>query len=134
MEIIDAFKWTKDAYYTILGISLAPFFTCILSALRGYFQGMQWMGPPASSQIIEQIMRVIMGVGLTYLLVPKGIDYAAGGASFGAVAGAVGGLAWMLFYYSKGKIPYPKEQNSASYRKIIIEILLIAIQFPSGMQ
>ncbi len=36
------------------------------------------MTPTAISQILEQIGRVIVGVGLAYILIDKGIEYSAG--------------------------------------------------------
>lgn len=130
--IIDSLRWSKDAYYSLLGISLAPFFTCALSAFRGYFQGIQDMTPPAASQIIEQIMRVIFGVGLAYLLLPYGIAAAAGGASFGAVAGSIAGLFWMILCYSKKRLRYLEKQPSSPAALILIEIFKIAIPISIG--
>ena len=53
--IVELLHWPKDAYYSIIGLSIAPLFVSIMSAFRGYFQGMQLMGPTAISQIVEQI-------------------------------------------------------------------------------
>lgn len=125
--IIELFKWNTEVYYSLLGIGLAPFFTCLLSAYRGYFQGFQYMTPPASSQIVEQLTRVILGVGLAYFLLPKGLEYAAGGASFGATAGAIVGLLFLMLIYSKNKLPYNKHEISQPSTKIFSEILRIAI-------
>jgi stage V sporulation protein B len=131
-QIIDLFNWNNEVYYSLLGICLAPFFTCILSVYRGYFQGFQYMTPPASSQIIEQIMRVVAGVGLAYLLLPKGIDLAAGGASFGATAGSIAGLLILIYYFRKNRMTYPKSQTSMSSGGILYEILRIAIPISIG--
>ncbi|MCX7885457.1 MAG: polysaccharide biosynthesis protein [Caloramator sp.] len=131
-EIIYYLRWSKDSYYSLLGISLAPFFTCVLSAFRGYFQGVQDMTPPAVSLIIEQIMRVLLGVGLAYLLLPYGIAVAAGGASFGAVTGSIAGLFWMILCYSKKRLRYIEKQSSSSSIVILIEIFKIAIPISIG--
>jgi stage V sporulation protein B len=131
-NIINAFDWSKDAYYSLIGISFAPLFTCLLSAYRGYFQGLQYMSLPASSQILEQITRVLVGVGLAYLLLQNGIAVAAGGASFGAAAGAAIGLLWLTHNYSKNKLVYPKEQQSRSLTEICFEMIRIAIPISLG--
>ena len=39
------------------------------------------MTPSGISQILEQIGRVVIGVGLAYFLFDKGIEYSAGGAA-----------------------------------------------------
>ena len=92
-------NWPQETYYSILGLAFAPFFVSIMSAFRGFFQGMQIMTPTALSQIVEQIGRVIIGVGLAYIFMSKGVGYAAGAASFGATAGAFLGALLLLFYY-----------------------------------
>ena len=61
------------------------------------------MTPSAISQIIEQIGRVIFGVGLAIFLLPKGIEYSAGGAAFGATAGAIIGGIYLYSKYIKDK-------------------------------
>lgn len=126
-NIIHTFNWSVDVYYSLLGISLAPFFTCLLSAYRGYFQGFQYMTPSAASQIIEQLVRVFIGVGLAYFLLPKGLDAAAGGASFGATAGAFIGLLFLIYVYRKNMVVYNIKDECKSGVSLFSEILKISI-------
>ena len=131
-NIIYYFNWSRQAYYSILGISFAPLLTCLLSTFRGYFQGLQFMLPTAISQIIEQLVRVFLGIGLVYLLLPYGIAKAAGGASFGAAAGAAAGLVLLLKYYSRNKLKYNRFEKSKDTTSILHEILKIAIPISLG--
>ena len=87
--IMSILEWRPEAYYSLIGISFAPFIISIMTVFRGYFQGLQNMTPSAISQILEQIGRVIVGVGLAIVLRPRGIEYSAGGAAFGAAAGGL---------------------------------------------
>jgi stage V sporulation protein B len=87
-QLLQLFKWHENSYYALVAISLAPIIVSVLNSIRGFFQGVQNMYPTAVSQVIEQLGRVCIGVGLAYILMPKGIQYAAGGAAFGATAGA----------------------------------------------
>ena len=87
--IVNFLKWDMKSYYALIGISFAPMMVSFVSIFRGFFQGLQNMTPSGTSQIVEQIGRVIIGVGLAYILLPKGIEYSAGGAAFGAAGGAV---------------------------------------------
>ncbi len=89
------------AYYAIAALAPALFFVTILSSYRGYFQGMQMMLPTGISQIAEQFVRVVTMVGFAYILLPRGLEFAAAGASFGAGPGAVAGLLVLLFFYWK---------------------------------
>lgn len=101
--IIGFLKWDSKAYYSIVGIAFAPMFISIVSCYRGFFQGLQNMNPTAKSQIIEQIGRVIVGVGLAYLLLPKGIEFSAGGGAFGAAAGGVLACIYLMSMFNKEK-------------------------------
>lgn len=97
-----AWNVLKDgrAYYAIVAVSPAIFLAALMSVFRGYFQGQQTMLPTAVSQVVEQIFRVTAVLFLAYLLYPRGLEYAAAGATFGAVVGGVGGLLVLtLFYY-----------------------------------
>lgn len=89
------------AYYALLALSPAVFFVTILSSFRGYLQGCQIMTPTAVSQIVEQLVRVITMLIFASWLLPKGLEYAAGGASLGAAPGAVAGLLVLIYYYWK---------------------------------
>ena len=89
--IVNLLQWDQKAYYSLIGISFAPIIISIMTIYRGFFQGFQNMTPSAISQIFEQIGRVVVGVGLAILLLPKGIEFSAGGAAFGAAAG---GACW----------------------------------------
>src|SRR5690606_24611637 len=62
---------------------------------RGYFHGRQRMGANGLSQIWEQILRVITSIILAYVLLELGygLAWAAAGASFGGVLGAVAAAA-----------------------------------------
>lgn len=99
--IINFVQWDMKSYYSLLGISFAPFIISIMTIYRGFFQGLQNMTPSGISQILEQIGRVVIGVGLAILLLPKGIEYAAGGAAFGAAAGGVIGASYLYEKYKK---------------------------------
>lgn len=106
--IITALKWDSKSYYSFMVISIAPIFVCIMCTLRGFFQGMQNMTYTGISQIVEQIGRVVCGVLFAYLLVPKGIEYAAGGAAFGTVVGGMLGSLYLMINYIRVRKEFPK--------------------------
>lgn len=119
---IRLLDWPQESYYSIIGLSFAPFFVSIMSSFRGYFQGMQIMTPTAVSQMVEQLGRVFIGVGLAYIYIDRGIGYAAGVASFGATAGAaLGALLLILYYLKAGKylIPSSSYKIQKSQEKIV---------------
>lgn len=129
--IIIFLKWDPKAYYSLIGISFAPIVISFVTIFRGFFQGLQNMTPSAISQILEQIGRVIFGVGLAVFLLPKGIEYSAGGAAFGATAGAVIGGTYLYSNYRKIKKQY-NVKKIKSNPEILNIILKIAIPISLG--
>ena len=96
---IDTFNWDPLAYRSIIALSIAPFFVCLISVVRGFFQGMQMMVYTSVSEILEQVGRVGVGVSLAiFWFRTRGVDWGAAGATFGAVAGAI--LAFVFLYIS----------------------------------
>ncbi|RKD20917.1 stage V sporulation protein B [Caminicella sporogenes DSM 14501] len=124
------------AYYSTLAIAPALFFVPIMSAFRGYFQGLQNMKPTAISQIIEQMGRVVLGLGLAFILLNKKLEIAAAGATFGATAGSFFGAIMMTYIYFKykksEKIKYTALEKRETTSEIIRNLLTIAIPITIG--
>ena len=89
------------AYKSVVVLAPTVFFVTLLASSRGYLQGWQRMTPTAVSQIVEQIFRVVTMIVLASLLMPWGLDYAAAGASLGALAGGVTGLIVLVYFHIK---------------------------------
>ena len=129
--IIKIFNWDFKAYYPLIGISIAPIVVSALTIFRGFFQGYQNMTPSAISQIIEQVGRVIFGVGLAIVFLPYGIEFSAGGASFGAVVGGIIAVVYLFIKYIRIK----RENNIGEIKTdahILNKILNIAIPISLG--
>ncbi|MBE6062560.1 MAG: polysaccharide biosynthesis protein [Clostridium butyricum] len=129
--IISFLKWDSKAYYSLIAISFAPFVISFTTIFRGFFQGLQNMTPSAISQILEQIGRVVFGVGLAILMLPKGIEYSAGGAAFGATAGAVLGGTYLFSKYRKVKKSY-RIKKIKTNTDVLNSILKIALPISLG--
>lgn len=129
--IVRFLQWDYRSYYSLIGISFAPVIISMMTVFRGFFQGLQNMTPSAVSQILEQIGRVVVGVGLAIFLLPKGIEYSAGGAAFGASAGGIMGGIYLAFKYHKVKKEYGIKKVKSN-PGILNKILLIAIPISVG--
>lgn len=130
-QIVKMLKWDYRAYYSLIAIAFAPLLISIVGAFRGFFQGLQNMNPTAVSQILEQIGRVIVGVGLAYLFLPKGIEYAAGGAAFGAVFGAFLSAIYLVFKYLSVRKEF-NEIHTKNDFNIMLKIIYIAVPISLG--
>ncbi|MCY6371970.1 putative polysaccharide biosynthesis protein [Clostridium ganghwense] len=130
-QFIKLFRWDENSYYSLIALSAAPIFIAIMSVFRGFFQGLQNMTPTAISQILEQFARVVVGIGLAVMLLPKGIQHAAGGATLGAAAGGILGGMYLISKYKKvrrefsiGKVKFNK--------KIMDTLLKLAVPISLG--
>lgn len=93
----------QRAYYSIMAMAPAVFFASVSSAYRGFFQGLQSMGPTANSEIVEQLVRVGTMLFFTPLLVPFGVEFAAAMANFGSVLGGIASVAVLVWTFRRNR-------------------------------
>lgn len=101
----------EDVAFVIRVISTAILIVPVLSVYRGYFEGHRFMEPPSISQVLEQIVRVLVilvGSFLALKVFRLSIKSAVGIAVFGATVGAVVGYIYLLKkkYNNKRKFKY----------------------------
>ncbi len=138
-DVIAHFVRNDKAALGLRAIAPALVFVPLFSSFRGYFNGRQNMVPTAVSEMSEQFVRVATGLTLAYLLMPKGAEYAAAGATFGASAGAFAGLLviWLIYTFNKA-LTYDDldagSRNEASSLTIAKELLVISIPIIIGSE
>ena len=134
------------AYYSIIALAPAVFFVTFLASFRGYLQGWQIMTPTATSEVVEQLVRVITMLVFADLFMPYGLAYAAGGASMGAGAGAFCALLVLMWFYRRLRRRLHAEieaqddsipQESASHiikrlLKLALPVSLTSLMLPIG--
>jgi O-antigen/teichoic acid export membrane protein len=109
-----------------------------IAMMRGYFQGRQLMSAGGISQIMEQILRVLVGVGLAIAVVAAGWGdrWIAAAASFGSFIGGIGALCVMIWYGRKlgrqdadevreGRLRF--ERSSLPFKSIYKEIFTMSL-------
>lgn len=138
-EVITAKLGNPDAALAVKAIAPALLFVPLLSSFRGYFQGRQNMNPTAMSEITEQLVRVFVGLFAAYSLMKIGFKEAAAGASFGASAGAFGGLLIMVaIYFLNRKVIHRKidihNKDVESTSIILKKIVAIAVPIIIGSE
>ncbi len=122
------------ARLSVAAISPAVLTAAVLSAFRGWFQGIEKMIVPALSQILEQLVKIITTLAFATLFMPKGVEYAAAGATLGAVVGATVAAVFVSFAYClQGNKWIVRErverggEADASYISVGLEIIRIAV-------
>ena len=122
--------------YAILTVAPTIFFTCIVSAVRGYFQGLSNMIPTAVSQIIEALGKLIFGLGLAWYLMGAGypLDVVVAGAIGGVTLGTVFSALFVICYALRHKDDEPLPQGTVcrSSREILRTLVKLAIPITVG--
>ncbi|WP_245726294.1 putative polysaccharide biosynthesis protein [Marininema mesophilum] len=122
----------------IQAVSFALLVVPLMSVIRGFFQGHQNMIPTAVSQVVEQAVRVMTILILSWWLMKTGagVVWAGTGAVFGAFTGAVAGLIILLFYWRQNRREWKKHSRIAkttpssfldSTRKVIRTLFILAV-------
>ena len=85
----------------VYALSPAVLLVCVTSAFRGYIQGHGNMKPTTVGQVLEVLVKVIVGLALAILFTRAGksLPVSSAGAIFGVTAGALAALAYMLLCY-----------------------------------
>lgn len=147
----------RDAAFCIKMIAPTVFFTSIVSAYRGYFQGRQNMYPTAASEVIEAFAKMAVGIVLalffTKMTVDSSLDkmvdlaarvvrtsseqtvLSATGAILGVTTGAVMSLILMMVVYAASKRKnrlVVLTDKGRSRRSILKELVAIAIPITIG--
>ena len=79
---------SREAHLSVAAIAPAIFFCCIISAYRGYYQGLGNMTPTAVSQVLESLFKLVCGVSFAAFLLKQGMaEFDLLGTVFGQTAG-----------------------------------------------
>ncbi len=155
---LAVFLGNRDAAFCIKVIAPTIFFTSIVSAFRGYFQGRQNMYPTAASEVIEALSKLVVGIVLAMFFMNMAVDkdlrvmvdfgaktvrsvldrtiLSASGAIFGVSIGAAMSLVLMVIVYGaylkKEKTLKVLDVEGRTRRSILKELVLIAIPITIG--
>lgn len=118
---ISEWQGNINAYMGYIAIAPAIIISSIIATIRGYFQGIQNMIPTTVSMIIEQIVKLSIGLILAHNLSFYGIQFAVLGAILGVTISEVVALVMIVinFFAYKGQLHYnyknlsykPKKKN-----------------------
>ena len=131
VKLTDA---TGKTIYSLFAIAPALFFCCIMSAYRGYYEGLRNMYPTAASDVIEALGKLILGYGFAYIImkISGDIALAAAGAMLGIMIGGMASATFLTLRYKlKGDAitdeeleNSPEPQSSRATAKAIIMIAI----------
>lgn len=150
------------AYLAVMAMAPTVFFVCMTSAYKGYYEGLRNMYPTAIAQVVEVIIKLIFGFGLSMLAYKLGTDeftasgtvlgksfatfeeaeirilqFAAAGAILGVAMGAMGSwLSVFIRHKVRGDGITPAEldapQNVTPTKTILKKIVKVAVPIALG--
>ncbi len=127
---------TPEAVYSMRVISISLFFVSMMASYRGYFQGHQNLKPFANSELIEQFLKVSLGLFFAIILLPYGVEYSAAGSLIGVSIGAFVGYMYLVFkkkqFDKLYNLPKPEKLTYKFSVAKIKEILYYAIPIAIG--
>jgi len=132
---LAAFQNQPDAWAAIGCLGPCMLFICIMSSYRGYFQGQSNMLPTSVSQVIEAVVKLIVGIGLAvvFLKATNSVSLAAGGAILGVTASC---LVSSVYLWSRFRKSYaqlaPGIDTPETFGTTARQLLTIAIPITLG--
>ena len=119
-------------------MAMAPslFFVALMSAYRGFYQGMSNMMPTAISEVIEASGKMFVGLLLSYLFLSYGTEYAASGAILGVSTGTFIAALFLMLYWFKLRPEVKKlcksDQKTTKSKTIAINLIKLAVPITLG--
>ena len=65
----------RDSIYSVLAMSPSVFFCCMMASYRGYYEGQRNMFPTAVSEVIEAVVKLVLGAAFAYLIMYFGMAH-----------------------------------------------------------
>ena len=99
-QIADRILRNPDAALSIRVMSPSVLLVCLVSAYRGYCQGFGDMVPTTVGQVLEVLVKVVVGLALAWFLMHEnyGKPIGSAGAIFGVTAGSAAALLYMWLH------------------------------------
>ena len=129
------FQNQPDAWAAIGALGPCVLLICIMSTFRGFFQGHGNMLPTSVSQVLEAIVKLVVGMlaALILLKTTRSIPLAAGGAILGVTVSCMVSSVY-LFNRFRGAFNAlaPSDETPESYASTAKQLLSIAIPITIG--
>ena len=127
----------EDVTFVIRVISSAILVVPVLSIYRGYFEGHRFMIAPSISQVLEQIVRVlviIVGSYLSLKVFKLSLSTTVGIAVFGATLGAISSFVYLFYKRIRNRRKFnekirPVNEPIVTDKQILRKIIYYAIPF-----
>ncbi len=125
-----------SAGIAIMAMAPSLFFVSMMSAYRGFYQGMSNMMPTAISEVIESFGKMFVGLLLAYIFLSYGVEYAAAGAILGVSTGTFIAAVFLVLYWRKMRNNVNKMRSASaetsSIKTIAVKLVKLAVPITLG--
>ncbi len=132
---LAVFQNQPDAWAAIGCLGPCVLLICIMSTYRGFFQGQSNMIPTSVSQVLEAVVKLIVGMGaaLALLKMTSSVPLAAGGAILGVTVSCLVSAFYLFTRFRRtfSLLPATTEEPR-SYRDTVVGLLIIAVPITIG--
>ena len=125
----------ERAWFAIACLAPAVLLVCIIAAFRGFFQGQSNMTPTSVSQVFEALCKLVVGLGLAWVLMDLtggNETYGAGGAILGVTIGCVISGLYLYGCYRRAIRGLPHGGAVKTTRETMGQLLAIAVPITLG--
>ena len=132
---LAVFQNQPDAWAAIGCLGPCVLLICIMSTYRGFFQGQSNMLPTSISQVLEAVVKLVVGMvaALALLKLTNSIPLAAGGAILGVTASCLVSAVYLFGCFRKTYSQLPgTNEEPRSYADTAKGLLIIAIPITIG--
>ena len=129
------FQEQPDSWAAIAALGPSCFLICLMSTYRGYFQGQSNMIPTSVSQVLEAVVKLVVGIAGAVLLLYYTQSYAlaAGGAIAGVTISCLASSIYLNRCFRKDYRDLPQSDEEEESTKVVVKTLLaIAIPITIG--
>lgn len=133
---LAAWQGNADTRTGFMIIAPTLILVSLIAGFRGWFQGEMYMLPTAISNIIEQVVKLAVGIGLSVAFMPKGVTAAVNGALLGIAASEVCALAYLVItYFVRGRALKAEKlhvsgEDARVMFKVAFPIAIVALLLP----
>jgi stage V sporulation protein B len=126
--VVNVILKDSRTYYSMLFLIPCIPVIAAASAIKGYFYGTQDVTPTAWSQIVEQVVRIGLVMGMAGYFVGAGLEYACALATIGMAIGEISNLAVVFIVYRfRRNVKMASRTGIKRKRLIIRDIVSISI-------
>lgn len=132
---LAAFQGQPDAWASVACLAPCAVLMGMMSTYRGFFQGQGDMRPTSNSQILEAVVKLVVGLAAAYgmIVLTQSVALAASGAILGVTVSCVVSVLYLTQKFSPAYRGMPQTQEEvSSYSKTVKDLLAIAVPITIG--